>query len=91
MISLEKLRDSYPEYRPTYKFLGECYGRLSNMPEAHYNLGLYHFKKGDLRNARYHLLKARESMTDSAKLETINRAIKSLGRQAQEENCKKKK
>lgn len=91
VVSLEELRDIYPEYRPTYKFLGECYGRLSNMPEAHYNLGLYHFKKGDPRTARYHLLKAREGMTDAAKLETINKAIKSLGRQANEEKGNKKK
>lgn len=91
VVSLEKLRDIYPEYRPTYKFLGECYARLSNMPEAHYNLGLYHLKSGDLRTARYHLLKAKEGMTDAAKLETINKAIKSLGRQTQKENGKEKK
>jgi hypothetical protein len=48
------------------------------MPEAHYNLGVYHLKNGDLSTARHHLLKAREGITDAAKLETINKAIKSL-------------
>lgn len=91
VVSLEKLRDIYPDYRPTYKFLGECYGRLSIMPEAHFNLGLYHLKNGDLRTARYHLEKARKNMTDPAKLEDINKALKSLKRQVKEDAGKKKK
>jgi predicted Zn-dependent protease len=78
VVSLEKLRNNHPYYRLAYKYLGECYGKLSNMPEAHYNLGVYHLKNGDLSTARHHLLKAREGITDAAKLETINKAIKSL-------------
>jgi predicted Zn-dependent protease len=80
VASFEKLKELYPDYRPTYKFLGESYGRLSIMPEAHFNLGLYHFKTGDFATAQYHLRKAKESITDPAKQEQIEKALKAIGR-----------
>ena len=48
--SFEKLKELYPDYRPTYQFLGESYGRLSIMPEAHFNLGMYNYKSGEFSN-----------------------------------------
>jgi predicted Zn-dependent protease len=84
VTSFENLRDVFPDHIPTYQFLGECYGRLSVMPEAHFNLGIYHYRTGDMRNARYHLLKAREGMADATKLETIDKVLKSISRPSQE-------
>jgi predicted Zn-dependent protease len=82
--SFEKLGEIYPDYRPTYQFLGECYGRMSIMPEAHYYLGLYHYKSGDYRNARYHLLKAKPGITDATKREAIEKILSVIDRAPKE-------
>jgi predicted Zn-dependent protease len=80
VASFEKLKELYPDYRPTYQFLGESYGRLSIMPEAHFNLGMYNYKSGDFRTALYHLKKAKEGIADPAKLEEIEKILKDIGR-----------
>jgi predicted Zn-dependent protease len=67
------------EYLPAYYFLGETDGRLDNMPDAHYNLGIYYYRKGQNRTARYHLTRARRMLRDPAKLEAVDQALKSMG------------
>ena len=76
--SLEKLLASTPDYRAGYQLLGEAYGRLNNMPEAHYYLGMFHFKKGDFKVALYHLQRARKDTLDPAKRDIVDKALKSL-------------
>jgi beta-barrel assembly-enhancing protease len=67
------------QYLPAYYFLGETNGRLNNMPDAHYYLGIYYYRKGQNRTARYHLSRAKRLLRDPAKLEEVDHALKSMG------------
>ncbi|MEJ2039740.1 MAG: M48 family metalloprotease [Desulfosarcinaceae bacterium] len=78
--AFEKLLENQPRYVATYQFLGETYGRMERMPKAHYYLGLFQFKKGDFRVARYHLLRARDSIQDPAKLEIIKKVLETIAK-----------
>jgi beta-barrel assembly-enhancing protease len=66
-------------YLPAYYFLGETDGRLDNMPDAHYYLGIYYYRKGQNPTARYHLTRARRLLRDPAKLEAVDQALKAIG------------
>jgi predicted Zn-dependent protease len=66
-------------YKQAYYALGETYGRLNNMPDAHYYLGIFYYKKGEYRTARFHLVRARRMLEDPAKLETIEQTLKAIG------------
>jgi predicted Zn-dependent protease len=67
------------DYLTAYYFLGETEGRRSNMPDAHYFLGIYYFRKGQYRTARYHLTRARSMLKDPSKLEDVNQALEVMG------------
>ncbi len=76
----ERLLQHQDEYTPAYRFLGETYGKLGRMPEAHYFLGIYHFRKGEARIAFHHLKRAEKGLQDPAKLEVIKRTLEILGK-----------
>jgi tetratricopeptide (TPR) repeat protein len=70
-----------PEYLPGTYYLGETYGKLGDLPEAHFHLGMYYKEKGPPKNARFHLKRALElSARDPARQETIRKALKDLPR-----------
>ena len=54
----ERLLDDNPNYIPAYYHLGIIYGEQERMGEAHYYLGLYYRKKGDIKNTVFHLKRA---------------------------------
>lgn len=83
-LSYEALIEAYPDYLKAYFFIGETYGKLERMPEAHYNLGLYHYKKRDYRTARFHLQRARKSIRDARKLTVIREALETMGYSSKE-------
>jgi tetratricopeptide (TPR) repeat protein len=83
---LEKAEDAFKsliekdqDYLPAYYFLGETKGRRNDMPDAHYYLGIYYYKKGEYRTARHHLEKARQMLQDPVKLESVKQALESMG------------
>ena len=77
--TFKSLLDKYPGYTAGLYYLGETYGKLGNMPEAHYNLGMYYRRKGSAKNARFHLERALElSSQDPARQETIREALKGV-------------
>ncbi|RJQ87120.1 MAG: tetratricopeptide repeat protein [Desulfobacteraceae bacterium] len=78
--SLERLLRIQDDYAPAYYYLGEAYGKLGRNPEAHYFLGMYHFKKGDDRLAYHHLVRAQKEIQDPAKLETIKKSLEILNK-----------
>jgi predicted Zn-dependent protease len=83
--AFEMLLKTHPNHTATYQFLGEIYGKLEQMPDAHYYLGLFHFRKGDFRVARYHLDRASKSIQDPTKLEIIKKTVKAIGKLPKEQ------
>jgi predicted Zn-dependent protease len=76
--AFETLLQKDEDYQQAYYFLGETSGRLNDMADAHYYLGLYYYKKGDNRNARYHLEKSRQMLHDPIKLENVKKALDAM-------------
>lgn len=72
----EKLIENHADYDQAYYFLGEARGKMGNLPDAHYNLGLYYFKKHDPKNAVFHLTKALEMTSDPRRRERIENLLK---------------
>ncbi|MGD8367600.1 MAG: M48 family metalloprotease [Desulfobacterales bacterium] len=75
--TLENLVSQRPAFIPAYYALGEVYSRLDKKGEAHYNLGIYYKQKGDVKNAVFHLTRARELLTqDSERRRQIDEFLK---------------
>jgi predicted Zn-dependent protease len=75
----EALLQKDQDYQPAYYFLGQTEGRLNDMPDAHYYLGLYYCNRGDYRTARHHLEKARQMLKDPIKRDNVKQALESMG------------
>jgi predicted Zn-dependent protease len=75
------------DYQLVFYFLGETYGKLGKLEDAHYNLGIYYEKKGDLKNAAFHLKKALELMEDPNKRDVIEKMLKDV-KEKQKEKAK---
>ncbi len=76
--AFEKMLEVYPDYRPVYQFLGESYGRLERLPEAHYYLGLFYFKRADYATAHFHLARAQKELSDPTKIEAVKQALEEI-------------
>ena len=83
--TFENLIEKHETFTPSYLALGETYGKLARIPDAHYFLGLYHFKKGDDRTAFYHLTRAEKTLKDPKRLEETRRILKAIGKLPPEE------
>lgn len=77
--TFNKLISKYKGHEEAYYSLGETYGRLNDLPNAHYYLGLYYYKKGEYRTAHFHLVRAKGIVQDPVKLEVIGKTLKSIG------------
>ena len=73
--TLENLVGQRPDYYPAYYALGDVYSQMEKPGDAHYNLGFYYMNKGDLRNAVFHLTRARDSIKDAQKKERIEELL----------------
>jgi predicted Zn-dependent protease len=76
--NFEALIKNGNSYQQVYYFLGETYNRLNRTAESHYNLGIYHYKKNDYRNARFHLMRARKQLEDPDKRKTASDLLKQI-------------
>jgi len=77
-------------YPRAFYFLSETYGKLGKLDDAHYNLGIYYDKKGDVKNAAFHLKKALEHMDDPNKRAVIENMLKDIkGKQIEKAKAKK--
>jgi Flp pilus assembly protein TadD len=87
--TLKGVLDSSPEYLPVYYSLGEAYEKTGQQGEAHYYLGVYYRKKGNPKNARFHLMRALELSSGSpVKQEAIREALRSMEDDKTEEGSK---
>jgi predicted Zn-dependent protease len=82
--AFERVLSLYPGYSAAYQFAGEVYGRMGNMPEAHYFLGVYSYRKGEYRTARYHLSRAQQSIKDPEKLKITKEALETINKMPKE-------
>lgn len=76
-----------PGYLPGTYYLGETYGKLGHLAEAHYHLGLYYKEKGPAKTARFHLQRALQlSSRDPARQALIRKALKELSADKKDEH-----
>jgi len=78
--TLERLIEKHTDYTSAYLALGQTYGKMARIPEAHFFLGLYHYQKGDDRTAYYHLVRAQKELQDPKKIEETRRILKAIGK-----------
>ena len=76
----ENLLEANSGYTAAYLALGQTYGKLARIPEAHYFLGIYHYELGDDRTAQYHLSRAQQGLNDPKKIEKTRRLLEAIGK-----------
>jgi len=90
VATFEALISKKYNYPRAFYFLGETYGKLGKIGDAHYNLGIYYEKKGDLKNAAFHLKKGLEHMDDPGKRAVIENMLKDIkGKQIEKSKAEK--
>ena len=73
--TLDTLVARWPDYPEARYFLGEAFGRAGRLAEAHYHLGIYHYLRRDMKNARFHLERALEGIGDAQRREEIRKIL----------------
>ena len=77
--SFKTLVNTAPDYLPGTYYLGETYGKLGNIGEAHYHLGMYYKERGEFKNAKFHLNRALNLLAkDSERRQAIEKVLKEL-------------
>ncbi|MFH2063769.1 MAG: M48 family metalloprotease [Pseudomonadota bacterium] len=59
-----------PQYSKPNYYLGEIYGEMGKMGDAHFHLGLYYNQERNYKNAIFHLNKALDNLSDPDKKKT---------------------
>ncbi|MBW1987958.1 MAG: M48 family metalloprotease [Deltaproteobacteria bacterium] len=72
---LKKTLEADPDHLEALNYLGQAEGKLKRLAEAHFHLGVYHYRKGDIPNARFHLERALSRVVDAPALERSIREI----------------
>ena len=67
-----------PDYSQALFFLGEAHSRQGRPGQAHYYLGIYYQKKGNAKNAAFHLKRALKTITDPDQTRKIQDMLKTL-------------
>ncbi|MGD9097255.1 MAG: M48 family metalloprotease [Desulfobacterales bacterium] len=68
----------HPRHLPTHYFLGKAYSQIGQRGEAFFHLGLYYYGKGQRKQAKFQLEKARTMTTDATRLEEIDKLLANL-------------
>ncbi|MGD8541073.1 MAG: M48 family metalloprotease [Desulfobacteraceae bacterium] len=76
VATFEALLAQTTEDPQVYYQLAQAYGKLGQMGDAHYYLGVYYNRQKEHQNAVFHLEKARETITDPQKSEQISNLLK---------------
>lgn len=78
--TFEQLVADSPGFTEALYYLGEAYGKLEVMDDAHFYLGLYCKEKGDVRKAVFHLERALDKATTPEKKAKIEAELKPLSK-----------
>jgi predicted Zn-dependent protease len=81
--AIEKFEEVIMEksnFNQVYYYLGEAYGKIDNLEEAHYNLGIYYYNKQDLKNTRFHLSRAVKILKNPEKRKEAKQMLAELPR-----------
>ncbi|MGB5159360.1 beta-barrel assembly-enhancing protease [Desulfobacterium sp. N47] len=79
------ITEKYPYYKRALYLLGETCGKMNNMADAHYYLGLFYKDKEDLKNARFHLEKALEKTNDTGRKAELEEMLKKIKKDSKKE------
>jgi len=72
-------------YHKAYYFLGDIYGKMEKLGDAHYYLGMYYKNTKDIKNALFHLRKAATySTADPERAQHIRQMLEELQKQEAE-------
>ena len=61
--------------------LGMAYGQLNQLGEAHYYFGLYHLRRGSVKNATFHFQEALRRSDDLARREAIRKRLAKINKE----------
>ncbi len=76
--ALRRVIEKHPAYTKAYYLLGQSLGKLGNLADAHYYLGIYHTRKGDLKTAVAQYRRALKYTQDAARRTQIAERLKEL-------------
>jgi len=79
------ITEKYFYYNQALYFLGETCGKLSDMADAHYYLGLYYSGKEDIKNTRFHLEKALQETGNQGRKTKIEEMLKDIRKKESKE------
>ncbi|MDP2862044.1 MAG: M48 family metalloprotease [Desulfobacterales bacterium] len=79
------ITEKHSYYKQALYFLGETCGKMGNMADAHYYLGLYYSGKEDIKNVRFHLEKALQETDDQARKIKIEEMLKEIRKKESKE------
>ena len=85
--TLKQLAEKKVDNPEVFYFLGQAYGKMNQLPRAHYYLGVYYHRTGHFQNARFHLIRARKELNDADLKRDVDKRLKAIekkGRHAEE-------
>jgi len=74
------LVNTYPDDTEGLYVCGRVFGRTGNMADAHFCLGKYYAKNGDVSNAFFHFKHALAATKDATRKKTIEKEVSDLSR-----------
>ena len=90
MLEVEAGEAFDPNYHQAFYTLGEAYGKQGQNGEAHYYLGLFNWRQGNGKKAKFHLERAAKTVSDRNKLSKINELLDKYNKKSKGEKKRKR-
>jgi predicted Zn-dependent protease len=75
---LREVIEKNPGYTKVYYILGQSLGKQGNLADAHYYLGIYHYRKRDFKTAVVQYRQALKYTQDEERRATIEERLEKL-------------